>query len=1783
MVSGGQGSRLTERAGDRLPAAIRLALARFRSRVRLVRAAAGLGYSLALLALLFLLALAFDRALLLPPAARMALTAGTLGIAGLAALVSLAAALLRPLPPRRLARGLEAAIPSLDEALITTLELAEDGPPPGSSEPLVEALAGATAKRVSGLRLGRVVDGRRARRGLLAAATALLGLLLYGGSEPRGFAQMANRFFHPREELPRPSRVGLVVLPGNAVVGVEDDFTVLAQVTRGSPSAVRLRSRVLGGEWRTVLLQPSAGPSHYGHEFHRLHQTFEYQVLAGDARSPIHQVEVRERPRAESFTVTYRFPSYTGLPPATRTSPRGDLSAVAGTVAELSVISSGRPVAARIVGVEEPGGGPLAVTSLDGGRAEVKARLELRRSGSYRLHLEDASGVSNRGGDLYPIQAEPDHPPRARITSPRTAEVVVEEARRLEIQYQVEDDFGVSELALLAGAGGERAGAGAVPAASAGRTFPIALPGGEPKNRSAVTGSYRWDLALLGLRPGESLPFRLAARDGAGQTGLSEEMVLRVAFLPDPPEGADWLPGLRELKRALERLSADWNGLLGPPSERSATFAVDPARAERTGKASEETLRQLSRLRQLGDLSAALGRRIPIPSRNRPAMVHLGAGLKRLAEKEGKELWVEALALTGKIREKLAPKKEPPPAGSAPEEVSAERLQAAHDAASARLGELLAAFQAIERAERLKSALERARGLLAAEEEMVERARDLGARPPPASGEEPDPWQAAASLEKGLQIEATALGADLLQLAKGEEGPLKHLAATFLESVVPALDSAQAALSARSGAGLPATLEAACRGFREVGEGLEVELLRAEESAGGARAALRPSLDIPGRLTRLGASENEAASALSREGTTGLSLVAAGDLARRSEAALLRVDLEAAADEAEKAQPQDFESAGDLLALRDIFRDLAETTLAALERRSEEIQRPPRGSSAGGKRPEEELKQLIAERGRAGQLLLGMARAQAGVEPGVRLGTWARELEAVAEAEETLSWRLRGSPTGPSRTLRALARIQAELAGTLSDVRSGLEGFQSGLAAGSPPLAHLTSALSELAAASGSAKEAEARCLSGDAPGALSLSSETARRASGAARALDEARSALPDLARARGWILHQMGSLPQRAERLAREEEAHADGLRRLAGQLGGATAAAEPSAQPGAGGPLAGSIPPLEEEQVAAVGLEEENLRQEAERLAGSVAREAARLSQAPLPGRKGAGAGSAEAIRQLDVVADRILTVSRGGMLRASRAIGSAATAAGPAPQRQLLLEASAEEDRAVEELQAVARLLRLLDEREAIAATASELAALLAEAPEPKEPAGPAAPPDLARVLKEARLLLDGVMRAAEILQARLPEGVSKAELLERLRKAAEKFQRALEAGQGNGAEEAAGLLAEGRALLAEAQALARRIRGEAEAGLAQAAEEEGKGKEAGDKESDSPELEEVYDELARIQSERERSAEIEAEIEDLLREPSKEGMADKLKELAELEKALAEELGARFLTTRKLVELVAELLKSGKAAQEIARSERRLREELQDRAKRGLEKEGEEKGSLVRRQETQLSEAEALGKKIKGSGAILTINLPQVLKPISEAESRLKPALAALKGALSSLKSERPASAEEPLAKGALELEVLAELLAAARERALEEIAAREDQEAPGVELGSQGMEGAMESMREAARELGRGRPDAARGLQQSASRGLASIADALRARLDRVRLGEEGFVLARGAAEAARAPGARWEVLLRGDEPRPGRLEKDEKSGDGLEESSEGFPDEYRELARIYLRALAGK
>jgi hypothetical protein len=223
--------------------------------------------------------------------------------------------------------------------------------------------------------------------------------------------------------------------------------------------------------------------------------------------------------------LTYRYPAYMRREPRTLSGTGGEIRAPKGTEVELRTRAD-RKVEAAEIAVDLAG---------DGGAAPAKDRPAARRlalevanerglsgrlmvedGGSYRFRFLDRRGRAVVEGPPIPITVEPDAYPEARITAP-DREIEVDGGAVVRIDWQAEDDVGLSEIALV-----------------------VKPPSGEERRRVLRSGAdvrrdggtHDLDLRPERLGEGETLSYWIEVVDGdqisGPKKGMSERHRVKV-------------------------------------------------------------------------------------------------------------------------------------------------------------------------------------------------------------------------------------------------------------------------------------------------------------------------------------------------------------------------------------------------------------------------------------------------------------------------------------------------------------------------------------------------------------------------------------------------------------------------------------------------------------------------------------------------------------------------------------------------------------------------------------------------------------------------------------------------------------------------------------------------------------------------------------------------------------------------------------------------------------------------------------------------------------------------------------------------------------------------------------------------------------------------------------------------------------------------------------------------------------------------------------------------------
>jgi hypothetical protein len=421
-----------------------------------------------------------------------------LALTGACALALTLAAILWGLAPlrqrpsdARVARFIEERAPSLDDRLVSAIDMVASGRHT-QSPALAEPMLADAAARVRAVDLDTIVPSAALRRaGFQAAAAALLfAAVMFVARAParQAYDAAALSLF--------PAHARLDVTPGNARVKAGSSLAIDARLV-GNRAPVTPQVQIGDGEnWRAAHMVRAANKDTDGAGRFRLAldsvtAPFKYRVVAGPVTSPTYAIAVAHPPRVTRIDVDYTFPAALGLKPRTE-EDSGDIYAPAGTDVRVR-IHTDRPAA---TGQMTLGDGKMLSLSADASTV-LAARLKVVADNSYRVALADREGFSNPGETEYFIRLLEDRPPEVHIVKPASDRSVTR-LEEVEIEAQADDDYGIERLDLVYSVRG-----------GAEKAVPFSIT----PRASSVTSRRTLYLEELDVQPGEFVSYYVRARD----------------------------------------------------------------------------------------------------------------------------------------------------------------------------------------------------------------------------------------------------------------------------------------------------------------------------------------------------------------------------------------------------------------------------------------------------------------------------------------------------------------------------------------------------------------------------------------------------------------------------------------------------------------------------------------------------------------------------------------------------------------------------------------------------------------------------------------------------------------------------------------------------------------------------------------------------------------------------------------------------------------------------------------------------------------------------------------------------------------------------------------------------------------------------------------------------------------------------------------------------------------------------------------------------------------------
>ena len=389
----------------------------------------------------------------------------------------------------RAVRRAEAANPDLQLGLTTFEERVDRG-----EDPFLELLAADTLAKTEDAAPSSLVPENRLFA-LGGAGLACLAVLVWMVAAGPGYLGYGASLLWTGPKKNAAPLYAITVKPGNITVRRNSDELITARVTGMQPDKAQLFAHFQSAAgWEPVAMQaaPDAGGgATYQFVLAGLPENVEYYVAAGPLVSPHYKVRVVDLPSVKQISVTYHYPSWTGMKPVTE-EHSGDLRAIEGTDAAIE-IQMDHPLKDGRLTLDT--GQTIQLTAAPGN--VYKGSIHMEKDGAYHVAALD-EGQPVRLSEDYFIATDKALPPEISIDRP-AGDYRASPIEEVTVGVKAADQFGLKDMHLHYSVNG-------------GSDRDVSLlksPGA--KN---ADGSYTLSLEDFKLVPGDLVSIYATARDG---------------------------------------------------------------------------------------------------------------------------------------------------------------------------------------------------------------------------------------------------------------------------------------------------------------------------------------------------------------------------------------------------------------------------------------------------------------------------------------------------------------------------------------------------------------------------------------------------------------------------------------------------------------------------------------------------------------------------------------------------------------------------------------------------------------------------------------------------------------------------------------------------------------------------------------------------------------------------------------------------------------------------------------------------------------------------------------------------------------------------------------------------------------------------------------------------------------------------------------------------------------------------------------------------------------------
>ncbi|MBU0478907.1 hypothetical protein KKC91_10115 [bacterium] len=333
---------------------------------------------------------------------------------------------------------IEKAYPYINNRLINAIQLGRKLD--SHTAVFTDALITDSLKTTQMLSLKKAVNKRKLCVFAYLLAGSVLLTTLYFAAFPRYFKNSYARLIHPLKDIPPITLTTLNIMPGNCTVFTGDDVIIITSIKGVMPYGAEIIYKY-ENERKYSHTQMNFKNDSFLYELKNITQPVKYRIIAGDGKSALYRIEVKERPQVKKVKLTYKYPGYTNLPIKTVESANGHIEALIGTRVDTQ-FHFNKPLKTLEVKLDKK---RISFSMI---KPEIaQGEIPVLNDGIYTVYYTDMHGCRNLTPDKYRIKTIEDISPLVEITSP-AKNLQLSKKDSISITSKSVDDYGIKTIIL---------------------------------------------------------------------------------------------------------------------------------------------------------------------------------------------------------------------------------------------------------------------------------------------------------------------------------------------------------------------------------------------------------------------------------------------------------------------------------------------------------------------------------------------------------------------------------------------------------------------------------------------------------------------------------------------------------------------------------------------------------------------------------------------------------------------------------------------------------------------------------------------------------------------------------------------------------------------------------------------------------------------------------------------------------------------------------------------------------------------------------------------------------------------------------------------------------------------------------------------------------------------------------------------------------------------------------------------------------------------------------------